>query len=206
MITYTHHWFYNFLIYLAPTNEAFAALPEGTVQSLLLPENIDQLADILKYHVVAANAPSSGLSIGNVETLNGDSVDVTVSDRGIMVNDATVTTADVVASNGIVHIIDKVLMPPADETPVTLPTTTEAPPSIEEPDTEAPATDAPSADKLLSPVLRHHQAAGVQSRSASQQRARLLSCRRLARHRRCSGVAGASGMGTSYKNKKAFIN
>ena len=54
-----------------------------------------------------------------------------------MVNDATVTTADVVASNGIVHIIDKVLMPPADETPVTLPTTTEAPPSIEEPDTEA---------------------------------------------------------------------
>ena len=116
-----------------------------------------------------------------------------------MVNDATVTTADVVASNGIVHIIDKVLMPHADDMPAT-----EAPPSIEEPDTEAPATDAPPADKLLSPVLRHHQAAGVQSRSASWQRARLLSCRRLASHRRCSGVAGASGMGTSYKNKKAF--
>ena len=105
--------------YLAPTNEAFAALPEGTVENLLLPENIDQLADILKYHVVAANAPSSGLSSGNVETLNGDSVDVTVSDGGVMVNDATVTTSDVIASNGIVHIIDKVLMPPADETPTT---------------------------------------------------------------------------------------
>jgi len=114
------------LTVFAPTNEAFAALPEGTVESLLLPENIDQLTDILTYHVVAANAASSGLSSGSVETLNGDSVEVTVSDGGVMVNDATVTTADIIASNGIIHIIDKVLMPPTDtpatESPVPAPT------------------------------------------------------------------------------------
>ena len=61
------------------------------------------------------------MSSGNVETLNGDDVEVTVSDGDVMVNDATVTTADVIASNGIVHIIDKVLMPPTDDTPATEP-------------------------------------------------------------------------------------
>ena len=127
MITLLITCSYHFLLSLAPTNEAFAALPEGTVESLLLPENIDQLVDILKYHVVAANAHSSGLSSGNVETLNGDNVEVTVSDRAVTVNDATVATADVIASNGIIHIIDKVLMPPPAEEPVTLPATTEAP-------------------------------------------------------------------------------
>ncbi len=99
----------------APTNEAFAALPEGTVESLLLPENIEQLRDVLKYHVVAGLAPSSSLTSGAVNTLNGDSVTITVSDAAIIVNDAFVITADIMASNGIIHVIDTVLLPPADD-------------------------------------------------------------------------------------------
>lgn len=96
----------------APTNEAFDALPEGTVNFLLLPENIEQLQDILKYHVVATSAPSSSLVSGDVETLYGEFVTVLVSDAGIMVNDANVVTADIMASNGVIHVIDMVLLPP----------------------------------------------------------------------------------------------
>ena len=100
----------------APTDEAFGALPDGTLDSLLLPENIDTLIDILKYHVVGANAPSTTLSSGGVETLNGDDyVQVVVSDAGIMVNDASVVIPDIIASNGIIHVIDSVLIPPTDE-------------------------------------------------------------------------------------------
>ena len=99
----------------APTNEAIAALPEGTVESLLLPENIEQLQDILKYHVVAGLAPSSSLESGDVETLNGESVTIEVSNSGITVNDATVTAADVMASNGVIHAINAVLLPPSGE-------------------------------------------------------------------------------------------
>ena len=100
---------------LAPTNEAFAALPQGVVDGLLKPENIDQLQDILKYHVVDGTLPSSSLSNGPVETLNGKSVSIS-TDEGVKVNDATVITADVLASNGVVHVIDEVLLPPPTET------------------------------------------------------------------------------------------
>jgi uncharacterized surface protein with fasciclin (FAS1) repeats len=101
----------------APTNDAFGSLPEGFVDTLLLPENIDQLIDILKYHVVSGSVPSSSLESGDVETLNGDSIAVDVSDdMGIMLNDdAHVITADIMASNGIIHVIDKVLLPPEDD-------------------------------------------------------------------------------------------
>ena len=99
----------------APTNAAFDALPKGTLDNLLLPENIGTLTDVLKYHVVAANALSSSLSCGDIETLNGDSVEVVVSDAGVMVNDANVVIPDIIASNGIIHVIDSVLIPPADE-------------------------------------------------------------------------------------------
>jgi uncharacterized surface protein with fasciclin (FAS1) repeats len=101
----------------APTNDAFGSLPEGTVDTLLLPENIDQLTDILKYHVVSGSVPSSSLESGDVETLNGESIAVDVSDTmGIMLNDdAHVITADIMASNGIIHVIDKVLLPPEDD-------------------------------------------------------------------------------------------
>mmetsp|Transcript_36527 Transcript_36527/g.82174 ORF Transcript_36527/g.82174 Transcript_36527/m.82174 type:complete len:353 (-) Transcript_36527:40-1098(-) len=98
----------------APTNAAFDALPEGTLDSLLLEENVDALSGILTYHVVAANALSSSLATGDVETLNGATVAVTVDD-GVMVNDSTVIIADIITSNGIIHVIDAVLLPPSDD-------------------------------------------------------------------------------------------
>lgn len=79
---------------------------------LLLPENIEQLTDILTYHVVGVDAPSKSLSTGSVNALNGGSLTVVVSDSGgIMVNNANVVTPDIRASNGIIHVIDKVLLP-----------------------------------------------------------------------------------------------
>ena len=98
----------------APTNAAFDALPEGTLDSLLLEENVDALSGILTYHVVAANALSSSLESGDVETLNGATVAVTVDD-GVLVNDSTVVVADIITSNGIIHVIDAVLLPPSDD-------------------------------------------------------------------------------------------
>ena len=109
-----------FDITIAPTNDAFAALPEGTVETLLLPENIDALTGILTYHVVAAEVLSTDLVNGDVETLNGASVTVNLDD-GVKINDSNVITADIQACNGIIHVIDAVLLPPADEEPETLP-------------------------------------------------------------------------------------
>ena len=99
---------------IAPTNDAFAALPEGTVESLLEADNIDALTDILTYHVVAAKVLSTELANGDVETLNGDSVTVNLDD-GVKINDSNVITADIEACNGVIHVIDAVLLPPADE-------------------------------------------------------------------------------------------
>lgn len=99
----------------APTNAAFDALPDGTVESLLEPENRDQLIDILTYHVVSGEVMSGDLSNGMMaETVQGSQITISVSDDGVTVNDATVSTADVEASNGVVHIIDSVMMPPED--------------------------------------------------------------------------------------------
>ena len=98
----------------APTDEAFAALPEGLVDALLLPENKDTLVAILTYHVLGAEVPSSDVASGDVETLEGESITITVGDDGsVMVNDATVTAVDVEASNGVIHVIDGVLVPPS---------------------------------------------------------------------------------------------
>lgn len=97
----------------APTNDAFAALPEGTLESLLLPENQAELVRILTYHVVPAAAPSSALSSGQqVTTLEGSPVTVTIENGVIKINDATVITPDIEAANGIIHVIDAVLIPP----------------------------------------------------------------------------------------------
>merc|ERR1712003_546700 len=101
------------LTVFAPTNKAFNELPAGVLDSLLKPENVDQLKDILLYHVIAANALSSSLVSGAINTLNGDKVKVTVIGSGVMINDADVILADVIASNGIVHVIDEVLLPPS---------------------------------------------------------------------------------------------
>lgn len=101
----------------APTNAAFEALPAGTVESLLLPENRDQLVSILTYHVVPG-AVTSDQVIGqrlNVATVQGKTVHVDGTQRkygaAVRVNDANVTQADILASNGVIHVIDKVLLP-----------------------------------------------------------------------------------------------
>ncbi|WP_420862927.1 fasciclin domain-containing protein [Algirhabdus cladophorae] len=95
----------------APTDEAFAALPEGTVETLLMPENKDQLTAILTYHVVAGKVMSTDLSDGMMAaTVQGSEVKIGTMD-GVKVNDATVTTADIEASNGVIHVIDKVIIP-----------------------------------------------------------------------------------------------
>lgn len=96
----------------APTDAAFDALPAGTLDALLADPS-GQLTDILYYHVVAANAPSSSLSDGQtITTLLGQDVTVTIN-GGVMINNAMVTVADITASNGVVHVIDAVLLPPA---------------------------------------------------------------------------------------------
>jgi len=103
----------------APTNAAFDKLPAGTVDTLLLPENKDDLIAVLTYHVVPGKIMSTDLSDGQkAETLQGEEVTITIADGTIKVNDATVATADVEASNGVIHVIDSVLLPPAaDEEP-----------------------------------------------------------------------------------------
>jgi uncharacterized surface protein with fasciclin (FAS1) repeats len=96
----------------APTDEAFASLPEGTVDDLLKPENKEKLTKILTYHVVSGKVMSGDLKDGmKAATVEGAEVTVDL-DNGAMVNDAKVVTADVAADNGVIHVIDKVLMPP----------------------------------------------------------------------------------------------
>merc|ERR1712028_336933 len=97
----------------APTNEAFAKLPPATLAHLLKPANVKELDAILTYHVVSGVAAfSKDLTDGEkIKTVNGQSVVAHVSAAGVMINDATVKTADIAASNGVVHIIDAVLIP-----------------------------------------------------------------------------------------------
>ena len=97
----------------APTNDAFAALPAGTVETLLRPENKDQLIAILTYHVVPGKVMSTDLSDGmTATTVNGAAIDISVSGEGVMINNAKVTAADIGAANGVVHVIDTVILPP----------------------------------------------------------------------------------------------
>ncbi|EMB15949.1 fasciclin domain-containing protein [Rhodopirellula europaea] len=98
----------------APTDEAFEKLPEGTLQSLLKPENKDQLVAILKYHVVSGKVPAKTVvTLESAETLGGE-VSIEVKDGTVMLNDKTkVVKTDVMTSNGIIHVIDSVLLPPS---------------------------------------------------------------------------------------------
>lgn len=99
----------------APTNEAFAALPDGTLESLLMPKNKDRLIEILTYHVVAGKVLSSDLSDGmKAKTVEGSDITVHISDSGVKINDANVAAADIMASNGVVHVIDRVIIPPME--------------------------------------------------------------------------------------------
>jgi len=97
----------------APTDAAFAKLPAGTVESLLRPENKAKLVAILTYHVVAGEVPAAEVvKLKDVKTVNGKSAAVMVNGATVSINNARVTTADVAASNGVIHVIDTVILPP----------------------------------------------------------------------------------------------
>jgi uncharacterized surface protein with fasciclin (FAS1) repeats len=99
------------LTVFAPTDEAFAALPEGTVDNLLKPENKEQLVAVLTYHVIPGKVMSTDLKDDmSAATVQGGNVKIDL-DNGPMVNDAKIVTADVSADNGVIHVIDKVLLP-----------------------------------------------------------------------------------------------
>jgi uncharacterized surface protein with fasciclin (FAS1) repeats len=98
----------------APTDEAFAKLPKGTVEELVKPENKEKLTAILTYHVLAGKVMAADAIAANgkmVKTVNGQEIAVKVKDGKVMINDATVIIADVAASNGVIHAIDTVLLP-----------------------------------------------------------------------------------------------
>ena len=96
----------------APTDEAFAALPEGTVETLLKPENKDQLIAVLTYHVVPGKVMSTDLSDDmEAKTVQGSDIMIDLDD-GVKVNEATVVAADIETSNGVIHVIDAVILPP----------------------------------------------------------------------------------------------
>jgi uncharacterized surface protein with fasciclin (FAS1) repeats len=97
----------------APTDEAFAKLPAGTVETLLRPENRDQLTAILTYHVVPGTVMAADVvKVDEAETVNGEMLNVTVNGDAVMVNDARVTATDITATNGVIHIVDTVILPP----------------------------------------------------------------------------------------------
>ncbi|ANY77870.1 Nex18 symbiotically induced protein [Microvirga ossetica] len=97
----------------APTDEAFKKLPAGTVETLLKPENKAQLQKVLTYHVVSGNVMSGDLKgkTTNAKTVEGSAVRIDASGNAVKVDDAVVTQADVSASNGVIHVIDRVIMP-----------------------------------------------------------------------------------------------
>ena len=101
----------------APTNEAFDLLPPGTIEFLLDPANIGALVNILTYHVVAGEAMAGSLCNGqSIETIQGQDVSVTIIGSRVFIDGSEVIAADVLASNGVVHLIDQVLLPAAELT------------------------------------------------------------------------------------------
>jgi len=101
----------------APTNDAFAKLPDGQLEALLKEENKSQLETLLTYHVVPTKAPASAVTgLSEVQTLQGKMVQVQADDGVTLTgqNSATVTSTDIMASNGVIHVIDTVLLPPED--------------------------------------------------------------------------------------------
>ena len=96
----------------APTDEAFSKLPKGTLESLLKPENKKKLQDILTYHVVAARVPASKVTAGKVAMVNKKHAKISIKNGKVMINKANVVKTDVLASNGVIHVIDQVILPP----------------------------------------------------------------------------------------------
>ena len=96
----------------APTDAAFAKLPAGTVESLLKPENRDKLTAILTYHVVPGKVEAADvISLDRATTVNGSDITISVADSGVRVDDANVVKTDIGASNGVIHVIDAVILP-----------------------------------------------------------------------------------------------
>ena len=96
----------------APTDEAFAALPAGTVEDLLKPENKDQLVAILTYHVVPGKVMASDVvGLTSAKTVNGQSLKIAVKDGGVMIDKAHVVKTDIATTNGVIHVIDSVVLP-----------------------------------------------------------------------------------------------
>jgi len=95
----------------APTDEAFAKLPKGTLEDLLKPENKAKLAGILTYHVVSGKVMAADVKTMMAKTVNGQKLDIEVTDGAVTVNKAKVTKTDIAASNGVIHVVDTVLLP-----------------------------------------------------------------------------------------------
>ena len=100
----------------APTDAAFAKLPKGTVENLLKPENKQQLVDILTYHVVSGAVPAkTAITLNKAKSLNKKEIALKVKDGALYLNgDAKVVKTDIMASNGVIHVIDSVILPPAE--------------------------------------------------------------------------------------------
>lgn len=96
----------------APTDEAFAQLPEGVLDALLLPENVEILTSILTYHVVSGTVMAADVTTGDVATVEGSTISIDTANGVVLNGTATVTSADVTASNGVIHVIDAVILPP----------------------------------------------------------------------------------------------
>lgn len=97
----------------APTDEAFKKLPPGTLEDLLKPENKGKLVAILTYHVVSGKVLAADVKPGKVKTVQGSEATLMVMGKGVMIDKANVVKTDVVASNGVIHVIDAVILPPA---------------------------------------------------------------------------------------------
>ncbi len=95
----------------APTDEAFAKLPAGTVENLLKPENKEKLAGILTYHVIAAKVMAADVKTSSVKTVNGKEASIKVDAGKVTIGSASVVKTDIAASNGVIHVIDTVLIP-----------------------------------------------------------------------------------------------
>jgi len=97
----------------APTDEAFAKLPAGTVESLLKPENLDQLRAVLTYHVVSGKVMAKDVAgLSSAKTVQGQAAKISIMDGKPMIDGANIVKTDIAASNGVIHVIDAVILPP----------------------------------------------------------------------------------------------
>ncbi|CAD5925053.1 fasciclin domain-containing protein [Planktothrix agardhii] len=127
----------------APTDEAFAALPAGTLEELMKPENKEKLAKILQYHVLANKVASAEIKPGEVATVEGDPVNLEVAEGKVTVNGAEVIQPDINANNGVIHVIKVVILPPGVGSPTTSPEATS--PTTTSPEATSPTTTSPEA-------------------------------------------------------------